>query len=382
MPTIRSGQVATNEVLANSLPIDMETRVFQYDPPGAPGMKIFTNRIPSKPARSTTVRWMEDEPIPYWDRLNMGAGAGTGVTSLTVDNGAYFQVGNLVKNVRTDEVIRVTNVVGNVLTVTRGYVGSAAAMVDNDWLLNLSTAEMEGDNSPEAQATLKVERTNYVQIVKTPVHITETLKAVDHYHGDELDYQRKKAGEAHARRWEEILFHGRKKEDTSTGAKPIRAAGGIDEHISTNVLDANGTLTQSEFDDWIGDCFRYSVKPGRNSKLLFASRNVINTINSWGSGKLVMNGVASQTYGMDISTYVTGFGKLSVIYHPLLESGYEGYAYLVDPDGVMYRPLRGTKLMMNIQDNDEDGQKDQYLTEATFQFALEKCFGKLYDVDF
>ena len=64
MPTIRSGQVATNEVLANSLPIDMETRVFQYDPPGAPGMKIFTNRIPSKPARSTTVRCMEGEGLP------------------------------------------------------------------------------------------------------------------------------------------------------------------------------------------------------------------------------------------------------------------------------------------------------------------------------
>ena len=382
MPTIRSGQVATSEVLANSLVMDMDTRVFQYDPPGAPGMKIFTNRIGSKPAKQTTVRWMEDEPVPYWDQINNGAGYASGITALTVDNGSYFQVGNLVKVVRTDEVMRVTGVVGNVLTVTRGYIGSAAAIVDNDYLLNLSTAEMEGDNAPEAQSTLKVEKTNHVQIVRTPVHITETNMAVDHYHGDELAYQRRKAAEAHARRWEEILLHGRKKEDTSTAAKPIRAAGGIDEHITTNVFDAGSVLTQSEFDDWIGDCFRYSVRPGRNSKILFASRNLINTINSWGSGKLVMNAVASQTYGMDISTYVTGFGKLSVLYHPLLELGYEGYGYLVDPDGVVYRPLRGTKLKTGIQANDEDGVKDEYITEATFQFALEKCFGKIYNVDF
>lgn len=379
-PTIREGQLATTEVLANQLVIDMGTKVFQYDPPGSPGMRIFTKRMGSKKAKSTTVRWPEDEPVPYWDQVN-GAIA-SGVTALVVDNGAYFQVGNLLKVISTGEVVRVTVVTGNTLTVTRGYIGAAAAIADNAYVLNLSTAETEGDNSPAAQATVKVERTNIVQIIKTPVHFTETLIAVESYTGDDFAYSRRKAGEAHARRWEEVAIHGRKREDTSTAAHAIRAAGGIDETLATNILDAGGALTETEFRAWLGPVFRYSVNPGRTRKLLMASQALINTINSWGLDKLQLNGTASQTYGMDIKTYEAGFGRLEVVYHPLLELGAAGVGYIIDPDGIQYRPLRGTRLQTNIQANDEDGKKDQFITEATFQFAMEKTAGKIHNVSF
>lgn len=381
-PTIRSGNLATNEVLAAQLVIDMGTEVMQYDPPGAPMMKIITQRMGADPADATTVRWMEDEPMPYWDQLN-GA-ISNSATTITVDNGSYFRAGDLVKVVSTDEVFRVTAVSGNDLTVTRAWAGTATAASDNAYLLNLSTAEMEGDVAPEARHTVKVERTNYTQIVKHTVHITGTNEAVKHYHGSERRYQQRKVGEEHARRWEEIALHGRKKEDTSTGAKPIRSAGGLDETITTNVTDLGGTMTESEFIDIVSDAFRYSVRPGRTRKILLASTNVINTINSWGLAKLQLNEKASATYGMDISTYIAGSARLEVIDHPLLELGYEGYFYIVDPDGMKYRPLRGrgTRLYQNIQDPSEDGTKDEFRTEASFQFALDKVHAKGYGVTF
>ncbi|HKY59416.1 MAG TPA: hypothetical protein VJP59_00245, partial [Gemmatimonadota bacterium] len=209
-PTLRAGQLATNEVLAAQLEVDMGTEVFGYDPPGAPMMNFFTKRLGSKKAKATTVRWMEDEPVPYWDQLAEDLDAVE--TAVDVDNGAYFQVGNLVKIVSTNEVMRVTGIAGNTLTVTRGYIGTAAIAADNAYILNLSTAETEGDNSPQAVSTVKVERTNFTQIVKTPVHLTSTNMAVNHYNGDEFAYQQNKAGAAHARKWEEIALHGRKKE--------------------------------------------------------------------------------------------------------------------------------------------------------------------------
>jgi hypothetical protein len=374
-PTIRAGQVATNEVLAASLVVDMDTQVFGYDPPGAPMLNFFTKRLGSKDAEATTVRWMEDEPMPMWDQL--AEALDDSETGVDVDNGTYFQVGNLVKIVSTGEIMRVTGIATNTLTVTRGYIGTAAAAADNAYILNLNTAETEGDNSPQAQTTIPVERTNFTQIVKTPVHMTETMRAVRSYTGNEWARIQKKAGAHHARVWEEIAMHGRKKEDTSTAAHPIRSAGGLDEIISTNVLDASGVLTESEFRTWLGSVFRYSVRPGRNVKLLMAGQALINIINSWGLNKLQMNSTARQTYGMDIRTYEAGFGRLEVFYHPLLELGYAGYGYIIDPDGIRYRPLRPTKLHTNIQDNDEDGRKDEYRTEATFQFALEKAFGKI-----
>lgn len=344
-------------------------------------MRVLTARTPSKPAKATTVQWFEDEPIPYWDSLT--AGVTNVATTFPVTNGTYHLPGSLILVTATGEVVRVTAQVGNNLTVTRGYAtipGTAASSAAT--LLNLSTAEMEGDVSPDAMATVKVVKSNFVQICRTPVHVTNTNQAVDHYSGDELPYLRRMAGERHARRWEEILLHGRKKEDLVTGAKAIRAAGGLDEHITTNVLDAGGVLTESEWIAWISDCFRFSVTPGRSSKLLLASQNLINTMNSWGLGKLQVNQMASTTYGMDIMTYICGFGKLNVVYHPLLEFGYEGFGYVIDPDGVVLRPLRPTKLKTNIQSPDEDAVKDEYITEATFEFRLEKAFGRVSNVQF
>lgn len=382
MPTINTGQVGTGDVLAAQLVIDMGTKVMQYDPPGAPMMKIITKRMGADPADATTVRWMEDEPMPYWDTLNEALD--NSETVITVSNGAYFHAGNLVKVVSTDEVFRVISKAGNDLTVSRAWAGSATAANSGDYLLNLSTAEMEGDDTPEARTTVKVEKTNFTQIVKHSVDLTGTVQAVKHYHGDERRYQQRKVGEEHARRWEEIALHGRKKEDTSTGAKPIRSCGGLDETIVTNVTALGGTMTESEFIEIVSDAFRYSVRPGRTRKILLASSSVINTINAWGLNKLELNDSASQTYGMDISTYVAGSARLQVIDHPLLELGYEGHFYIVDPDGMKYRPLRGrgTHLRQNVQDKKTDGTTDEFITEASFQFSLDKVHGKGTGVTF
>lgn len=382
-PTVTTGQVGTTDVLSNQLVIDMGTRVFQYDPPGAPMMTVLSKRAQVSPASSTKVEWMEDEPIPYWFQASTSYNS-SATSIVTSTDPAAIRPGALLKVVSTDEVIRVTavNTSTDTLTVTRGYVGSAASIPSGAWLLNLSVAEAEGDVSPDALATVKVAKFNYTAIVKTPVHMSNTVLAVKHYSGDERNYQRRKAGEAHARRWEEIMLHGRAKLDTSTASKPIRFAGGIDEIISTNALAAGGTLTESEFVDFVGDCFRYSVNPGRNSKLLLASRELIATINSWGLGKLQTNSQASATYGFSVSTYISGFGDLNVIHHPLLENGYAGYGYIIDPDGVIFRPLRNTQLHTEIQDPSEDGVKDEYRTEASFQFALEKAHGKITGVTY
>jgi len=44
-------------------------------------------------------------------------------------------------------------------------------------------------------------------------------------------------------------------------------------------------------------------------------------------------------------------------------------------DYVYYRPLRGrdTKLRANIQENDRDGWKDEYMTEFGMELRLEKA---------
>jgi hypothetical protein len=66
-----------------------------------------------------------------------------------------------------------------------------------------------------------------------------------------------------------------------------------------------------------------------------------------------------------------------LVKHPLFVQGYDGYSIALDMDELEYRPLTDsdTKLQTNIQGNDEDGQRDQYITEAGLEFRMSKKHG-------
>jgi hypothetical protein len=91
------------------------------------------------------------------------------------------------------------------------------------------------------------------------------------------------------------------------------------------------------------------------------------------------------TYGMNVTHFTNPFGSsLNVVYHRLLEgSKYSGYMIVVDIDEVAYRYLandevsRDTKVLPNRQPNDQDGRKDEYLTECGLEFGHEKKHGVL-----
>lgn len=87
-----------------------------------------------------------------------------------------------------------------------------------------------------------------------------------------------------------------------------------------------------------------------------------------------------QTFGLDINRLLTPHGSLMVIKHNLFEGDtYGKRAYAVDLDNVGYRFLRGrdTKLMTNIQANDKDSRKDEYISEVGLVRRLEKTHGRI-----
>jgi hypothetical protein len=366
--------------------VDMLDEIYQYDKGMNPVLLVVTgpkrraNQV--RTANAPTVQHLEDDVVPEWDTTT--ASATSGATTISVANADRHRAGDLLRNPRTNETVRVidTNETLGTIQVSRAWGGSATAMNNGDTLINIGAAEMEGDVAPPAKTTVTVTKSNYTQIVRTPVHVTKTAENTRLYGGNERRRQRRKAGEKHARIWEQICLHGVKKLDVTTAQGAIRSCGGLDEHIITNALAAGGTLTEAEFIDFIGDVNRFSVRPGNRRKLLIASRELTATISSWGSNKLQTNSGARQEYGIEVATYISPFGILDVINHPLLENGYAGYGYLLDLDGIIWRPARGTEFHANIQLPSEDAFKDEWLTEGSFTFAQEKCFGKITGVTF
>ena len=383
-PTIRQGALGTqgtNGVNQDQRRIDMMDEVFQYDPPGNPLLTIVTKRAQSRPAKSTTVKHLEDDIVTEWCKSTSNPNAGAG--SFTVDYPDIWKVGDIGRVPTTGETFRVTNVnIGtSTLTISRSWGATAAASIANGaWVMNMGAAEMEGDLATGAKATITVTKENYTQIFKEAVHITKTAENDSFYGGNERIRQQNKAGARHAQDMEQVLLHGEKNLDTSTGTFPIRSAGGIDEFITTNVLASGGPLLESEFNAFVGECFRHTVRPGRDKKLLVCSRAMLGTISGWAAGKIVTNSGLGQKYGLSVKTYLSPYGTLEIVNHPLLENGYEGTAYILDPDGIWLRPYRSTTLERDIQAPGEDAYKDQYLTETSFSFAKEKAFGKITGV--
>jgi hypothetical protein len=366
----------------------MFPKIFQYDPQANPILTILTNRVASQAAMEVETKWLEDAPVPSWLTPSTSYSSGATTVVLSTGQGAYvLPNAHILKDMATGELIQVTAVAGDSLTVVRGYAGSTAAAIGaTDNFLNLRGAFGQGTSSPTALSTTKSTKSNFCQIRKTTVMVTKTLDAVALYGGDERVYQRNKASNEHARDWEHILLHGVKGSVVSSQANPVYMTGGLDYYITTNVLATSGTLTESEFLDYLPNVFRYSVSgsPGKN-KVLFASAEIINTINSWGIAKLMTTpaaNTASQTYGIDIKEYVSGFGRLMVVYHPLLEQGAKGRGYIIDLDGVMMRPLRATHMNTNVQAPDADVYKDEILTEAGFMVAEELTHGIITGVSY
>lgn len=352
--------------------IDMSNTIALLQPSATP-LTTLLKRIKGKtqPAINPKYSWLEDDLGQRWDAVNNTTGYADNDTSIVVDNGAYFTKGDIVKIPRTEETMLVTAVSTNTLTVVRGYgTTTAAAIVDNDPLVIIGNANEEGSGTRVIKTTNEVEVFNYTQIFKLPFGVTNTEDASEMYGGRDLSYQQKKKGIEHLVDMTRTFYFGEKKEDL-TGDAPRRTTGGILSFMTENNYDAGGPLTESDFDNNVAEmAFRY----GSSEKLMLCSGRLLSVINSWGKEKLQIN-VDAKKYGLNIMDYLTPFGILHLSYDPLLEGAvYGGYGVIVDLDNVKYRPLKGrdTKLETNIQNNDEDQRKDQYITEAGIEVRLPK----------
>lgn len=138
-----------------------------------------------------------DSLLPNFDTLNQTVFTpdAANATSLTVNNGSRFRVGDQVRHEggAGREIMLVTAVAGNTLTVVRRYGNSTGGSLANGVRLNiLGNAAIEGDDRPGVQFTTRTRRRNYTQIFTSGVEVSGSMMSVRQHGGiaDELDYQK------------------------------------------------------------------------------------------------------------------------------------------------------------------------------------------------
>ena len=379
--------VDTATILQERRDIDFSNRILELEPEAGP-LTVLLKKLEKSTADTSIFHWFESERNPRWTAY-AGAGEASPQTSVPVTSGtgSYFRTGDLIKVPRTGEVMLVNSVAGDTLTVTRGYgTTTAANLQSGDALLLMANAYPENAKAGSPRLGQPVLKTNYTQIIRTPVSISGTLDAEkQRAQPQERVRLQRRSGVEHLVSIEYNLWFGEPKLDTTPADGPRRTTGGVLYWVTENVLDVasenSGNLTYSLFEQWLEMAFRY----GSSTKWLFASPRLISVIDTLAAGKLQMR-PRDETYGIAVRTWVSAHGEVNIIKHNLFEGNeYGKMGVLLDLNtedlAYVYLPGRDTKLRLNVGDPDRDGFLDEWLTECGLRFPQAKRHGMITGVN-
>lgn len=360
--TLVSGDLAVDNINQSQRVIDMSDKVAELEPNASPFV-VLLKKLRRVNAIAPKVEWLENQRMPRYDVLS--ASATSAATAIPTTNATYFRVGDVLRDTVTGEGMEVTGVSASGIGVNRAIGGVAAAScASTDELFIVANVNSEGASLRTIKTVQLANKSNFTEIVRTPLGVTGTEAATKLYGGPDRERLQAAAGIEHMRDWEQICFFGAKKEDTTTSGAPKRFAGGLKETISTNVTAAGGTLTEAAFQTFLRSGFRY----GSERKILFASPLVITALEGFARSNIKTSGSDDHaaTYGIVMKQYLSGQGIVDIVMERAWNDSltYKGYAFLVDMDAVEYHVLRDTKLLEGRQANDADKLEDEYLTEA------------------
>ena len=381
------GRTTATSATEQRLIVDAVDKIFLLEPNKHPLVTLLTNvgkvwdgkawkgsGMMKRATGNPEFKWFEDYYGGRYARVSANYDGVTSPVSIFVtgagsSSAQIFTVGDVIKNARTNENMQVATVVGtSEITVTRAFGTTAmAAGLTGDGLFIIGNANEENGGARNVNSTIATPQTNYTQIFKTTIALSNTEREANLYGGKDLPYQRAKRGTEHALDIERAFWWGQKYSGTGVQGHPKRGTGGVLEFIQSSqsyVQNQGGALTAPDMNTFLREGFTY----GNDTKMIFSGGIVLQAINEIARGQILMKPVDT-TYGMKISTWVTAFGTVNIVHNPLFVQDYAGYAFMLDMESFTYRFMnnRDTSLQTNIQAPDADGEVDQYLTECGLQ---------------
>ncbi len=336
-------------------------------------------------ATSTIHEWIEDELSPNADLVNQASFSpnATDATSITVDNGPRFRVGDQVKPSGAREVILVTAVAGNVLTVTRRYGGTpASALSDNLKLFILGNAALEGDDRPATRFTTRVRRRNYTQIFTASVEVSGSMQAARAIGlADEVDFQKQERIRELLRDLENCVINGVAPASTPQGSATVRRSmNGIIPQIATNQfvpgsggIPAGGGGGLNELDEEIINTAMRFIWEQSAAKLdtIVVSGVQKRRINQF-IGSARQYDPADTRFRDLVSVYETDFGVCRVVLSRWVPSD---TVLLLDSSRVEVLPLAGRSFHYKSLAAAGDSEVGQVIGEYTLEMRNESAHG-------
>lgn len=203
--------------------------------------------------------WIEDTFSPRADAINTAAlTSDTTLTQMTVDNGAYFQVGDVL--LVDLEYMHVSAVTSNVLTVTRNYGGTQATHSNNAVVTIVGRNRLEGAAAGDGHFTEPTTGYNYSAILQKSVEISRSNALLPRYGiGNVVAWEVDKKVKENMHLLNRMVYHGQRKAGSATTP---RGFGGLIQLISTNATaKSSAALDRKDIEDLLEDIYGYGGNP-------------------------------------------------------------------------------------------------------------------------
>lgn len=392
-PTIFRDRVASDQYLAERVKPEIRDIVFRLQPSATP-LTNLTRGLKKTPSENFKFSWLKDEILPFHSAIS--ATTNQTVVTIQLESNKGFPVGTIAFNSATNEHVLVTGRDGrSTILVTRGVgeTGSATMVSNGSALYAIGRAYTEDATLGSIYMTKVTVDYNYCQIFRTPIGGSGRDGVTALYGGRNRPHQRLMRGLEHRRDIENAFIWGERYQSASSGSTKQRTTTrGVLKWMSSNTVDAAGTITETEFDGLLRSVSIYD--DSSMNRLLLASDILIEAIGYWAKNKgtYELSG-AHRYYGVELVDYHTPFGMVHIgkasqtlvgsYTGPNGTGYYAGTGIALDMSDLGYRHMAGrdTNLLINRQENDRDGWRDEWLTDAGLEVHFEQKHGWIYDFD-
>ena len=375
-------------------PKNFRESILWLNPNGMTPLTALMSKAKKQTTDDPEYNWYEEEMDIV--RLTMNGAAAVADDDWVVVSGANnLKTGDLLlvettmADAYANEIVQVNVVTSDtVFSVIRPACGTTEATVPDATVLTLIGSQYaEGVGAPDAVSRNPTKFVNYTQIFKDAYELTGTAEQTRFRTGDPIKNDKKRKMFDHATRMELGFLFGRGSvaETGGTNGKPLRTTNGILGMLAdAKAGDSSGghdhcvkhwtaaptaatflTAAYKMFD------FTRGGQGSTNERIVFAGNlflNKLNTIAVGGTNERIKYDGIVKVYGMNLQRWVLPQGELYIRTHPLLNrhAVFSESAFFLDFSGIVYRPMKGrdTRFQDNIQANDADSRKGQWITEA------------------
>lgn len=383
--TITDGQRTTSDLGATTTGRDtmqwIQEQIVMVSKDSSPMDSMFTNRAKSggvKKVKNAKYTHLENDELTRWVEVDSINGNGDGLTiDVTTGQGDSLQAGDSLYNPDGGEVMLISGVATDVLTISRGQGNSTAStLVDGDNLLVGPSIHEEGTGQVGGKSSEPDIKTNYCQTSKVAIEISGRLLETEITGGKELARIMRDAGSALMNRRETAYFFG------ALSASNPTSTGGMQSYLSTNVTNVGGVLTEAVLNTQIKTIM--TKNQGKQSSMVNFTGDLIRDAIDGFARDSIRYTPKDEVYGVAVGRIRNSHGELAMVSHSLLkiDPNVAGRMYSVNMDLLKRVEFanRGWVLQKNIQTPGVDGLKHGWLTDFGFWMASEKQHGLLYGV--